>query len=133
MEGRGKLGQNEAGVFGADLGLNAYQAGAMNTALGQVSGIDGLVYCSLKLNGEAGEVAELVGKWMRGDYGEYVRGEFPAAQLERLIKEAGDVQWYLAALMNRAGVSLAGMAAYNLDKLELRRREEKLRGSGSDR
>ena len=48
--------------------LDAYQAAATKTAIYPGQGTPlGLAYCALKLNGEAGEFAEHVGKAMRDD------------------------------------------------------------------
>ena len=115
------------------LSLNEYQEAAMETALGKATDEDGVVYTSLKMNGEAGEVAELAGKWMRGDFGEYDERWIPLSKREEFAKELGDVLWYIAALANKLGYSLEAVAFMNLDKLADRKERGVLQGSGSDR
>lgn len=85
-----------------------------------------LEYLTIKLCSEAGEVADLVGKKLRGD---------PDRQdiKEKLIAELGDVLWYLARLADVHGVTLAQVAEANLEKLLKRQREGKLKGSGDNR
>lgn len=87
-----------------------------------------LAYATLKLNGEAGEVAELIGKALRDDGG--VISMERSANLE---KEVGDVLWYVAELCTIMGWSLSELASKNLEKLSKRQSEGTLKGSGSDR
>lgn len=129
--------------------LDLYQQLATKSAFypGQGTAL-GLAYCALKLNGEAGELAEHVGKAMRDD--ELI----PFAQLndveldknfavltqpltpERralIIKEIGDNLWYLSALCNELGIKLSDAALQNLEKLYDRGQRDKLQGSGDER
>ena len=53
----------------------------------------GLIYAALKLNGESGEIAEKIGKIIRDKNG--VMTEVDRALL---LKELGDVLWYLSDL-----------------------------------
>ncbi len=106
----------------------------------------GLAYCALKLNGEAGELAEHVGKAMRDDalipvLAPKVAG-FPSADLScsllparkiAIIKELGDVLWYLSAICNELGITLELIAGANLGKLFQRTDAGTLSGSGDDR
>ena len=87
-----------------------------------------LSYVTLKLNGEAGEIAEEIGKLLRDDY-----GEMKSEREEKIIKEIGDLCWYLSQLCNELGISLESVMEDNLAKLQKRQREGKLHGSGSDR
>ena len=78
------------------MNLDDYQKKAIATAIyPKDKRLMGLMYCSLKLNGEAGEVAEKVGKLMRDD-------NFKLSQEKReaILYELGDVLWYLANLAN---------------------------------
>jgi NTP pyrophosphatase (non-canonical NTP hydrolase) len=113
--------------------LDGYQDRAMDTALGIATGEDGITYTALKLNGEAGEVAEVVGKWMRGDFGDYDSRWMPLSERIKLAKELGDVLWYLAVLANRLGFPLSTIAQDNLTKLKDRQERGVLQGNGSDR
>ncbi len=126
--------------------LDYYQWIATKSAIypGQGTPI-GLIYCALKLNGEAGELAEHVGKAMRddnlvtvgGNYSEITRAvRFNVITPERrkaIIKEGGDVLWYLSAICNELGISLSELAEENLIKLADRAERNKLRGSGDER
>lgn len=127
--------------------LNAYQAIATKSAIYPGQGTPlGLAYVALKLNGEAGEFAEHVGKAMRDDNlvsVEYASwGDVPFTALDRslaperrilIIKEIGDVLWYLSAACNELGISLSEAATINLEKLGDRTERNALRGSGDNR
>lgn len=103
----------------------------------------GLAYVALKLNGEAGELAEHVGKAMRDDglIDLEPHGDFHAAYFEKLtperrsliIKEIGDICWYLSAACNELGITLSEAAIINLEKLADRQERNVLRGSGDER
>jgi NTP pyrophosphatase (non-canonical NTP hydrolase) len=87
----------------------------------------GLEYAVLGLCGEAGELANKVKKILRGDYklSEEVRLD--------LTSEAGDVQWYLAAIARELNVGLGTIAEGNLTKLQQRKQKGVLKGSGDER
>lgn len=87
-----------------------------------------LNYAVMKLNGEAGELAEEVAKAMRDDY-----GLITPDRHKRIIKELGDVLWYTAAVAAEIGVYLDYVALQNLEKLHRRAQEGKIHGAGSDR
>lgn len=91
-----------------------------------------LLYPVLKLAGEAGEVAEKVGKWMR-DEGWLPGRPLSAAQREALVRELGDVLWYVAAVAHDLGVPLAQVAEKNVAKLADRQARGAIGGSGDDR
>lgn len=86
------------------------------------------IYPSLKLTGEAGEFSEKVGKLLR-DKG----GELTAEDREALLKELGDVLWYVSACAQDLGSSLTEVAWMNIDKLTSRSERGKLEGSGDER
>ncbi len=104
-----------------------YQTRSRETAVYPQAG-DNLLYPTLGLCGEAGEVAEKVKKMIRDDAG-VLTGERRAA----LSKELGDVLWYAAQLATEAGLNLDEVAAANLDKLLSRQQRGVLQGSGDDR
>lgn len=82
----------------------------------------------LGLTGEAGETADKVKKILRDK-----DGAISDEDRELLIKELGDVLWYLAAISRYLGVPLSEVAKGNLDKLESRYRRDKLHGEGDKR
>lgn len=106
--------------------LNEYQRGALKTALYPRG--HAIIYPTLGLNGEAGEVAEKVKKTIR-DNG----GEFTEEARKAIAMELGDVMWYAATLANDLGFTLEEVAAMNLEKLRSRARRNCLGGSGDNR
>lgn len=106
--------------------LNYYQQMAKRTAVYPKD--QGLVYTALGLNGEAGEVAEKIKKILRDNNGVVS----PEAR-DALIKEAGDVLWYLANFAEELGVNLGTIASLNLQKLGSRQDRGVLHGAGDDR
>jgi NTP pyrophosphatase (non-canonical NTP hydrolase) len=87
-----------------------------------------MAYLALKLNGEAGELAEEIGKALRDDDG-FVDTE----RMERIIKELGDVQWYVAEIASEMNIRLSTIMQMNVDKLRDRDERGVLGGSGNDR
>jgi NTP pyrophosphatase (non-canonical NTP hydrolase) len=88
----------------------------------------GIIYCALKLAGEAGEYAEKIGKIIRDDGG-VISDEKRLA----LLMELGDVLWYVARSAYELNCTLDAVAKINLDKLESRAARDKLHGSGDNR
>jgi len=106
--------------------FDAYQIAAYKTAIYPKEFV--VIYPALKLNGEAGEVAELIGKMLRDD-----NGILSDERKARVSKELGDVLWYVAAVATDCGLSMADIAKENIAKLAKRAEEGKLHGDGSDR
>lgn len=75
-------------------------------------------HIALALAGEAGEVAELVKKYYCGGPGEGPGEHLRFSEFrDRLVEEAGDCLWYLAALARILGIDLEKIAERNLEKL----------------
>ena len=108
------------------MNFDEYQAAARSVAVYPNIG-NNLVYPVLGLNGEAGEVAEKLKKAIR-DRG----GDIEPAR-EDLIKELGDVLWYVASCCSELGVPMGDVAARNIDKLLDRRKRDRISGSGDNR
>ena len=87
-----------------------------------------IVYPTLGLTNEAGEVAGKVKKIFR-DRGGVVSEDDRVA----LTLELGDVLWYLAELCTQLGINLDDVAAANLRKLEDRTARGRLSGDGDYR
>jgi len=113
--------------------FNDYQSKA-NLSAKYPKILDNLLYPALKLNGEAGEVAEKVGKLMR-DKG-YWPGEGKEISNEdrhALLLELGDVLWYVAAIATELSTNLEDVATMNLKKLDDRMNRDMISGSGDTR
>ena len=82
-----------------------------------------VLYPTLGLCGEAGEVAEKVKKQVRD--GVFNRHE--------VAKELGDVLWYLANICNDIGYNLDEIADLNISKLSSRKGRHVIQGSGDNR
>ena len=82
-----------------------------------------VLYPTLGLCGESGEVAEKVKKQVRD--GVFNRHE--------VAKELGDVLWYLTNVCNDIGYNLEEIAKMNIDKLSSRKKRDKIQGSGDNR
>jgi NTP pyrophosphatase (non-canonical NTP hydrolase) len=74
-----------------------------------------LEYPTLGLAGEAGEVANIVKKIQR-DHGGVLNDEIRG----KLKDELGDVLWYISACADELGLTLQGIAEYNVNKLAKR-------------
>jgi hypothetical protein len=110
------------------LSYSQYQVRARSTAFypncmqPRVSGGCGghptaMAYVVLKLNGEAGEAAEVLGKTWR-NAGEALVLD-PVARL-LMLDEVGDANWYLNMIASELGASMESVAQYNLFKLAKR-------------
>ena len=86
------------------------------------------IYPALKLAGEAGEVAEKVGKCLRDKGGVIGEGD-----RKEIAKELGDVLWYVAAMCRDLDIGMAEVASMNLAKLASRKSRGMLGGSGDNR
>jgi NTP pyrophosphatase (non-canonical NTP hydrolase) len=107
--------------------FSEYQQKARQTAKYPVIG-DGVIYPTLGLTNEAGEVAGKIKKIFR-DKG----GVISAADREALKAELGDVLWYLAQVATELGLSLVEIADGNIEKLLDRQARGKIQGDGDDR
>ena len=87
-----------------------------------------IIYPALKLNGEAGEVAEKVGKALRDN-----DGVFTDEIKLGIAREIGDVLWYCAALSDEIGYTLDEICQLNIEKVQKRREENKIHGEGDNR
>lgn len=91
-----------------------------------------VLYPTLKLAGEAGEVAEKLGKLMRDEA--YLPGsELNGDQKRAIAAELGDVLWYVANLAADLDLDLDEVAGANLAKLASRHARGVIHGSGDER
>ena len=82
----------------------------------------------LGLAGEAGEVEDKIKKALRDD-----SSQLTSKTKEGIIKELGDVLWYVATVARYLDVSLDDIAKENIAKLQSRLERNKLSGSGDNR
>jgi NTP pyrophosphatase (non-canonical NTP hydrolase) len=105
----------------------SYQQAAARTG-GEITVDHPIVYPTLGLANEAGEVAGKVKKIFR-DKG----GVITDADRDALALELGDVLWYLSELCTRLGIRLEDVAAGNIAKLADRAARGVLHGDGDHR
>lgn len=87
-----------------------------------------LVYPVLGLLGETGEIANKLKKVARDG-----KGMQTDEQSAEIVKEIGDVQWYVAAIATELRAKLGTIAGGNLIKLASRQARNVLGGSGDNR
>jgi len=109
------------------LTFSQYQKSAWSTAIYPNKG-NNIIYPTLGLAGETGEICEKIKKIIRDDNGK-------VSQENKLLltKELGDVLWYISALSKELSLSLNNVAKTNIIKLKDRQKRNKLRGSGDNR
>lgn len=112
------------------LTLNEYQSMALETAIYPEE--FKVIYPTLGITGEAGEVSDKIKKLIR-DKG--YRGGLieDAKDQEDIALELGDVLWYVATLAHDIGFTLEQVAMLNYFKLQKRKEQNKLGGSGDHR
>lgn len=100
-----------------------YQQQAMTTCLPSCKNLN---YMIAGLCSEAGEVAGVHKKYIRGDYNdEYARIQ--------IAKELGDVLWYCAGIAEQINYPLSDIAQMNILKLASRKERGKIQGNGDFR
>lgn len=107
--------------------FSEYQQKARHTAKYPVIG-DGVIYPTLGLTNEAGEVAGKIKKVFRDK-----AGVISSSDRDALKAELGDVLWYLAQVATELGLSLDDIAENNIAKLLDRQARGKIHGEGDDR
>jgi NTP pyrophosphatase (non-canonical NTP hydrolase) len=111
--------------------FDEYQKASRKTALYPNVG-DNVPYITLGLAGESGEVAEKVKKLIRDHNFKHV-SDISEDQKDELIKELGDILWYIAQMATELGRPLEEVAVKNIEKTHSRLAREKLHGDGDNR
>lgn len=111
-----------------DLTFNDYETAVADTAIYQDAGEGNFLYPTLGLAGETGEVCEKIKKVWRDN-----NLAMTDEQCEDILKECGDVLYYLMRIANELGSDLSEVAALNINKLQSRKTRGKLTGSGDNR
>lgn len=113
------------------MNFSEYQQQARVTAKYPEAG-DNFVYPTLGLVGEAGEFADKMKKQIR-DKNVFKPSDVSAEDCEQILKELGDVLWYVANLASEFDTDLEAVAQRNLDKLKGRKERGTLGGDGDNR
>ncbi|MBE6753769.1 MAG: nucleotide pyrophosphohydrolase [Ruminococcaceae bacterium] len=91
--------------------VNEYQEMAMATLNPELSKRDVLINSVMGLCGESGEAIDIVKRWMAQGHD---------LDREHLIKELGDIAWYLAEAATALDIPLEKVFQGNIDKLKKR-------------
>lgn len=112
--------------------FDEYQEKAITTDLFERKPNDimnpGFLEKAFGLVGEAGEAAEKLKKIIRDK-----NGQLNEADKAEIIKEFGDVLWYISSLSHYLEVPLSQVAAGNLEKVLSRKDRGQTMGSGDNR
>lgn len=91
--------------------INEYQKLAIRTINPRLSKVEILSNGVMGLCGESGEVIDVVKKHLFQDH---------PLDMDKIIKELGDVAWYIAETAHALDVDLETVLVKNLEKLEKR-------------
>ncbi len=91
--------------------INEYQKLAMSTLNPDLEKKDILINGVMGLCGESGEAIDIVKKWLAQGH---------ELDKERLVKELGDIAWYLAETATALDVDLEYVMEMNISKLKKR-------------
>ena len=91
--------------------INEYQKLAMTTLNPKLDEKEIIINGVMGLCGESGEAIDIVKKWLAQGH---------ELDKEHLIKELGDIAWYLAETAHVLGVELEEVLSRNIEKLKAR-------------
>ena len=117
---------NESNKYKKVSDLDMYQKVAITTAIYPRE--QAIIYPTLGLTGEAGEVANKVKKIIRDD-----GNKINESLVQEISAEIGDCLWYISVLADDIGCKLSDIANTNLIKLENRKKKGTIKGSGDKR
>ena len=117
---------NESNKYKKVSDFDMYQKVALTTAIYPRE--QAIIYPTLGLTGEAGEVANKVKKIIRD--GSDSKDEKLVSEIKA---EIGDCLWYIAVLANDFDIKLSDIASTNLEKLANRKKNNTTHGSGDTR
>ena len=102
--------------------INEYQVLALRTKNTELNEKEQLMNGLLGLAGETGEICDLVKKH------KYQKHNFSR---DKAIHELGDICWYVALTAEALGYTLEEVMTLNIEKLEMRYRENKFSADSS--
>lgn len=117
---------NESNKYKKISDLDMYQKVAKQTAIYPRE--QAIIYPTLGLTGEAGEVANKVKKIIRDD-----GNKINESLVQEISAEIGDCLWYISVLADDIGFKLSDIANANLIKLANRKEKGTIHGSGDKR
>jgi NTP pyrophosphatase (non-canonical NTP hydrolase) len=117
---------NESNKYKKVSDLDMYQKVALTTAIYPRE--QAIIYPTLGLTGEAGEVANKVKKIIRDG-----SNKDDDSLVSEIKSEIGDCLWYIAVLASDFNIKLSDIASANIEKLALRQKNNTIHGSGDDR
>ena len=117
---------NESNKYKKVSDLDMYQKVALTTAIYPRE--QAIIYPTLGLTGEAGEVANKVKKIIRDG-----SNKDDDSLVSEIKSEIGDCLWYIAVLADDIGCKLSDIANTNLIKLANRKEKGTIGGSGDKR
>ena len=117
---------NESNKYKKLSDFDMYQKVAKTTAIYPRE--QAIIYPTLGLTGEAGEVANKVKKIIRD--GSNSKDEKLVSEIKA---EIGDCLWYIAVLADDFNIKLSDIASANLEKLAIRKKNNTIHGSGDNR
>ncbi len=91
--------------------INEYQRLAMTTLNPELAQKDILINGVMGLCGESGEAIDIVKKWLAQGH---------ELDKDRLVKELGDIAWYLAETAYALDIDLETVLRRNIEKLKAR-------------
>ena len=113
------------------MNIQDYSSQAITTLLGDhaITDMDATLLSQVfGLMGESGEVAEKFKKLIRDK-----KGVISDEDKAEIIKELGDILWYINSVSHLLGSNLEEVAQKNLDKVLSRKERGEIQGSGDNR
>lgn len=93
--------------------MNTYQQLAARTINPDQEPREAIINFAFGLTGETGETVDLLKKIL-------FHGHDLEINKDKLVKELGDIMWYVAGIATTAGLSMQDIAAVNIEKLRQR-------------
>ena len=119
--------------------FNEYQKEAYKTATYPDLG-NNIIYPALGLAGESGELVDKIKKFWRNNFDVShttevweIKDALPENQRLEIVKELGDILWYISAMATELEVDLSEVARVNLEKLFDRRDRGVIKSEGDNR
>lgn len=110
------------------MNFTEYQDDVQELAITKLTGIHEVMYSTLGILGEAGEISEKIKKIVRDKH-----GIISEEDKQLLGKETGDVLFYIAKFLSDIGLDFETIAMENIQKCRDRETRGVVSGSGDNR